>query len=678
MRHTKSNYNSPVYQTDKAYQPSGADKTLAWAAKRLYICTWLRCDSRLRRTSVRIMLMGATINIEQALNPYRQASHSMTINSDKDMNSQIINRIAALRDAMKAAKINAVIIPQTDPHQGEYLADHWQVRRFLSGFTGSAGSLVVTGDAALLWTDSRYFLQATSQLEGTAIQLMKEGVPGTPAISEYLLEHLKSGDTVGIDGMVFSAAETDALAAQLNRRDIRLDSSFDPIDTIWTDRPALPDAPVFVHDIKYAGETAKNKIAKALANANAQDADAVLISALDEIAWTLNIRSRDVKCNPVATSFLYLSPKGSTLFIDPAKLTDEVIGYLKDNGVETRPYNSVIEFLAAINGERVLIEPARNAVRLRDTLGGNGVAGTSAVALLKACKNETQIAGIRNAMVRDGVALVRAFMEIEDTVRRGDKLTEMGVADILTKYRSRQDMYFDMSFDTIAGYGPHGAIVHYSASPDTDSAIHADGLLLIDSGAQYLDGTTDITRTIALGIPTEQERHDFTLVMKGHIALGSAVYPEGTRGGQLDALARQYLWQEGLSYLHGTGHGVGQFLNVHEGPQSIRLNDVPTPLMPGMITSNEPGLYRENIHGIRCENLVLTTEAMTTEFGRFYRFETLTLFPFDRNLFDLTMMTDGELRWLNDYHAQVYARLAPELNEAERAWLKERTAPLTR
>lgn len=593
------------------------------------------------------------------------------------MKDTIISRLEAMRAAMRASGIAAVIIPQTDPHQGEYLADHWQVRRFLSGFTGSAGSLVVTADKALLWTDSRYFLQAAQQLDGTGIELMKEGLPDTPEIADYLIRTLHAGDTVGIDGMVFSAAQTDDLARKLGRRDIRLDRAFDPIDTIWTDRPALPDDAVFVHDIKYAGRTAGEKIADVLRGAHDADADAVMVSALDEIAWILNIRSRDVRCNPVATAFLYLADTGSTLFINPAKLSADVTAYLADSGVATAPYDAVIPFLEALPaGVRVLFEPARTATCLRDTLGDRAMAGTSPTALLKACKNDVQVNGIRNAMLKDGIAMVRSLKRIEEMVRAGERLTEIGVADILQHYRSQQPDYFDLSFDTIAGYGPHGAIVHYSATPDSDVELRPEGLLLIDSGAQYLDGTTDLTRTIALGLPTAQERRDFTLVMKGHIALGTAIYPEGTRGAQLDALARQFLWHEGLSYLHGTGHGVGHFLNVHEGPQNIRLNDVPTTLMPGMITSNEPGLYREGVHGIRCENLVLTTEAFTTEFGRFYRFETLTLCPFDRNLFDTAIMTDDERRWVNEYHARVYALLSPHLDEDERLWLADKTAAI--
>ncbi len=586
-------------------------------------------------------------------------------------------RLGAFRNLMKAAHIDAAITPQTDPHHSEYLADHWQVRRWLSGFTGSAGTLVVTPDRALLWTDSRYFLQAAEQLEGTGIELMKEGIPGTPSISDFLTSNLKAGAIVGIDGNLFSQSEAGELEKTLMKHQISLDTHFNAIDAIWTDRPGLPDAPVFIHDIKYAGMSAEEKIKKILADAAAQGASAILVSALDEVAWTLNIRCSDVNCNPVATAFLYLSPEGSTLFINGAKLSAEVSAYLSANGVKAAPYESLHTFLDSLpQSARVLVEAARTSIAVIDTLGARALAGASPIPLLKAVKNDVQIAGIRSAMEHDGAALVAAFMEMERMMKAGEKLTELAVAEILTRYRSQQPFYFDESFETIAGYGPHGAIVHYSADEQSYSTIEPHGLLLIDSGAQYLTGTTDITRTIAMGAPTDRERRDFTLVMKGHIALGTAIFPEGTMGMQLDALARQYLWKDGLSYLHGTGHGVGHFLNVHEGPQRIHLNTVAAPLVPGMLTSNEPGLYRAGEHGIRCENLVLTVDAFTTEFGRFFRFETMTLFPFDRTLFDTSIMTPEEINWVNHYHEEVYSRLLPLLTPEQGKWLREKTLPL--
>ncbi len=441
----------------------------------------------------------------------------------------------------------------------------------------------------------------------------------------------------------------------------------------------MPLDKIFIHEEKYAGESCASKIEKILAAAKEQGANSAFISDLAEIAWALNIRSRDVESNPVATSFLFVGENGSTLFVDEAKLTPEVTEYLTANNIATAPYSSVKEFLAALpDSNLVLVNAAQTAGAVAATLDGHIVTGPSPIALLKGCKNPVQVEGVRRAMERDGVALVKSFMEIEKALATGTPITEMDVADILTKHRSAQPLYFDQSFDTIAGYGPHGAIVHYSATPDTNVVIQPENLLLIDSGASYLDGTTDITRTITLGEPTAQQKSDFTLVMKGHIALAEAIYPEGTRGAQLDALARINLWKHGLSYLHGTGHGVGHFLNVHEGPQSIRLNENPTPLMPGMITSDEPGLYRSGEYGIRCENLVLTIPAMTTEFGRFFKFEVLTLFPFDLRLFDTAIMTDDEINWVNNYHATVRERLLPLLDKEEQEWLTKKTETLAR
>lgn len=594
------------------------------------------------------------------------------------MKQNIPQRIRLLRDLMAKNGIDAVIIPQTDPHQSEYLADHWQVRRWLSGFTGSAGALVVTAGNAFLWADSRYWLQADNQLKDTGIGVMKEGMPDVPEINRWIIDNLKSGQTVGIDGMVFSAAAVKAMKADFAKHGIKLDTSFDPAAE-WTDRPTLPLVPVFIHEEKYAGESTASKLAKILDNANSQGAREAFISDLAEIAWALNIRSSDVESNPVTMAFLHIAPAESTLFVEEAKITPEVKKYLDDNNVAIAPYRSVADRLKSLPaGKSILINPAQTAFRLTEILADNAVQGSSPVAMLKAVKNETQIKGVRNAMEKDGAALVYSFMEIEAALREGKTITEMDVAEILTKHRSAQQLYFDQSFDTIAGYGPHGAIVHYSATPETNVTIFPENLLLIDSGANYLDGTTDITRTIALGEPTPQQKRDFTLVMKGHIALAQAVYPAGTRGAQLDALARIFLWKDGLSYLHGTGHGVGHFLNVHEGPQSIRLNDTLAPLTPGMITSDEPGVYRAGEYGIRCENLVLTVPAMTTEFGEFYKFEVLTLFPFDLNLFDTGIMSDDEIEWLNEYHAEVRRRLAPRLDDKAQKWLEQKTQTLKR
>ena len=595
------------------------------------------------------------------------------------MKTKYIERISNLRKEMSAQNINVAIIPQSDPHQSEYIANHWQVRRWLSGFTGSAGTLVITENEALLWTDSRYFLQATEQLDGTEIKLMKDGLAETPSITQYIIDNLQSGATIGIDGMVYSASEAENMKATFAPHNISINDSFNPIPSMWTDRPALPDCKIIIHEEKHAGETTSSKIAKVLNNVVSEGADSTFISALDEIAWVLNIRSRDVKCNPVATSFLYLSPKGSTLFIDEAKLTDETKNYLANSKITTAPYNSISDFLTNLpKEEKVLIDIPHTAIAILPMVGNRIVSGQSPIALLKSIKNDIQIEGTRKAMIRDGVALVKLFMEIENRLAKGENITEIEVGKLAAKYRGESDFYFDDSFDPIAGFGAHGAIVHYSATEESNATLSPDNMFLLDSGAQYFDGTTDITRTVSLGNTTAQQKRDFTLVMKGHIALGSMIFPTGTRGAQLDAMARQFLWKDGLSYLHGTGHGVGHFLNVHEGPQSIRLNENPTPLTPGMITSNEPGVYREGEYGIRCENLVLTVPAFSTDFGEFLKFETLTLFPFDLNLFDTSIMSDEEIAWVNNYHDMVRERLTPHLNAEQAAWLKKKTEKLSR
>lgn len=595
------------------------------------------------------------------------------------MKTTYSNRIASLREYMAENNIAVAIIPQSDPHQSEYIADHWQVRRWLSGFTGSAGTLVVTNSEALLWTDSRYFIQATDQLNGTGIKLMKDGLIETPSITQYIIDNISEGATIGIDGMVYSANEAESMKATFAAHGINIDDTFNPIPSLWTDRPTLPECKIIIHEEKYAGESAKSKIKKVLSQVSSQGAESIFVSALDEIAWVLNIRSRDVKCNPVATSFLYISSKGSTLFINEAKLSNETKQYLADCNVATAPYESIKDFLTNLpESKKVLIDVPHTATAILPMVGSRIVKGQSPIIILKSIKNETQIEGTRKAMIRDGVALVKLFMDVEKQLANGENISEIGVGNLAAKYRSEGELYFDESFDPIAGFSAHGAIVHYSATKDSDVKLSPDNMFLLDSGGQYFDGTTDITRTVSLGNTTDQQKRDFTLVMKGHIAVGSMIFPAGTRGAQLDALARQFLWKDGLSYLHGTGHGVGHFLNVHEGPQNIRLNENPATLMPGMITSNEPGVYREGEYGIRCENLVLTVPAFSTEFGDFYKFETLTLFPFDLNLFDTTIMSDEEIAWINNYHTMVRERLTPYLNAEQAAWLADKTRELTR
>ena len=593
------------------------------------------------------------------------------------MSNVYSSRIGELRRLMAEKGIDATIIIHTDPHHSEYLSPHWQVRKHFSGFSGSAGNLVVTRNEALLWTDSRYFLQATQQLDGSGIILMKDGLPETPSINDYLLEKLATGSTIGVDGMLMTVDEAYEMAHAFAAKNISV-RQFDPAE-IWTDRPAIPDNPAYIHDEKYAGESAASRMRRVLDNVARSGADSAVICALDEIAWILNLRGSDVACTPVLTSFLFLSADSPTLFVEKNKIPADVALYLAANNVAIRPYGDILPFLEALPASaKVLYNPATTAKIVADALAGRGVAAASPVALIKACKNATQIACLRKALNRDSVALINLMLEIERRLREGETLTEIDVDHLATHFRSQQPMYVDNSFETIAGYREHGAIVHYTADEESNATIRPEGLLLIDSGAQYLDGTTDITRTITLGNTTADERRDFTLVMKGHIALARAIYPEGTVGAQLDALARQFLWAEGKSYLHGTGHGIGFFLGVHEGPHSIRLNYVPTPLQPGMVTSNEPGIYLEGRYGIRCENLVLTVLDRENEFGKFYRFETLTLFPFDLNIFDTSIMTDEEIQWLNDYHARCREELLPLLNPQQSEWLIAHTQPLKR
>lgn len=588
-------------------------------------------------------------------------------------------RLCRYRDEMRKAGISAAIIKHTDPHQSEYIADHWQVRRYLSGFTGSAGDLVITLDKAALWVDSRYYLQAADQLDGTEIHLMKIGQPGIPTIEEYLVENVDAGETVGVNGSLLSVQYADSLEKSLSQPGIRLDLLFDPIDSVWTDRPNLPGGQIFVYGSEYAGESADTKIRAALDKARSHGADAIFLSALDEIAWILNIRCDDVEFNPVAISYLYLSEDEKVLFVDRRKVSEDVMQYLRDNAVEVRGYGEVAEFLESLpQGLKVMVDKATTSSATDRLLKDRAVYAGSAVALAKACRNDVELTGLRQAMIKDGVALVKSYRELEMMLAVGEVVTEMDFGRIMRRHRSEQPLFFDESFGAIVGYGPHGAIVHYEATEETDVEIKPSGLLLVDCGAQYLDGTTDITRTISLGEPSADEKHDFTLVMKGHIALASMVYPAGTRGSQLDVEARKFLWREGKGFLHGTGHGVGHFLNVHEGPQGIRLNDLPTPLTVGMVTSNEPGIYVDGKYGIRCENLVLTVKAFTSDFGEFLKFETLTLYPFDLQLFEVEIMSDEEIEWINSYHQKVYDKLAPYLDDEEREWLKEKTTELTR
>ena len=588
------------------------------------------------------------------------------------MNSTINNRIAALRAHIAQEQIQAFIIPSTDPHLSEYVAPHWQSREWISGFTGSAGTVVVTAKDAGLWTDSRYFLQAARQLEGTCITLYKEMLPETPNIPEFLSAHLQEGDCVGIDGKMFSAEEVEHLQKELKKSGIRIKSIADPMQLLWTDRPAMPLAPAFVYDTKYAGMSFTEKLPSVRQAMEAAGADSLLLSALDEIAWLLNIRGNDVHCNPVVVSYLLIEKDKVNYFVQPQKVTPELTEYFNVNGISVHPYEEIGDYLNNFNAHSILMNPAKTNYAIYSAIrpGCLIINGASPVALLKAIRNKQEIAGIHAAMQRDGVALVKFLKWLDEAVPAG-KETEISVDKKLHTFRAAQPLYMGESFDTIAGYKEHGAIVHYEATPETDVTLKPEGFLLLDSGAQYLDGTTDITRTIALGPLTEEEKTDYTLILKGHIALAMAVFPEGTRGAQLDVLARMPIWKERMNYLHGTGHGVGHFLNVHEGPQSIRMNENPVALQPGMVTSNEPGVYKAGSHGIRTENLVLTVPAGEGMFGKYLKFETLTLCPICRKGIIKELLTAEEIGWLNDYHRTVYEKLSPDLNNDEREWLKE-------
>ena len=588
------------------------------------------------------------------------------------MNSTINNRIAALRAHIAQEQIQAFIIPSTDPHLSEYVAPHWQSREWISGFTGSAGTVVVTAKDAGLWTDSRYFLQAARQLEGTCITLYKEMLPETPNIPEFLSAHLQEGDCVGIDGKMFSAEEVEHLQKELKKSGIRIKSIADPMQLLWTDRPAMPLAPAFVYDTKYAGMSFTEKLPAVRQAMEAAGADSLLLSALDEIAWLLNIRGNDVHCNPVVVSYLLIEKDKVNYFVQPQKVTPELTEYFNVNGISVHPYEEIGDYLNNFNAHSILMNPAKTNYAIYSAIrpGCLIINGASPVALLKAIRNKQEIAGIHAAMQRDGVALVKFLKWLDEAVPAG-KETEISVDKKLHTFRAAQPLYMGESFDTSAGYKEHGAIVHYEATPDTDVTLKPEGFLLLHSGAQYLDGTTDITRTIALGPLTEEEKTDYTLILKGHIALAMAVFPEGTRGAQLDVLARMPIWKERMNYLHGTGHGVGHFLNVHEGPQSIRMNENPVALQPGMVTSNEPGVYKAGSHGIRTENLVLTVPAGEGMFGKYLKFETLTLCPICREGIIKELLTAEEIGWLNDYHRTVYEKLSPDLNNDEREWLKE-------
>ena len=590
--------------------------------------------------------------------------------------NMINQRLESLREVMKREHLAAFIFPSTDAHQSEYVADHWMGRAWISGFDGSAGTAVVTMHSAALWTDSRYFLAAEEQLKGTEFQLMKLKIPGTLSIAEWLGKELLDVDSpeVGLDGWVNSYSSTSGLIADLRKAGgITVRTNFDPLEEIWKDRPSIPLKPVEIQPMEFAGEDVSSKIKRIRLALRAQHADGMLVSALDDIAWTLNLRGTDVHCVPVFVSYLLIASDKVSLFVDEAKVSSEIHAYLESNGVSIYKYNKVEEGLKAYSEYNILLDGNETsyylwkAVRCQEI-----VQASSPIPAMKAVKNEAEIAGYRSAMLKDGVAMVKFLKWLLPAVEAGGE-TEISIDKKLTALRAEQKLFRDISFDTIAGYQAHGAIVHYEATPETDIPLKPEGLLLLDSGAQYQDGTTDITRTIALGPITEEMKHIYTLVLKAHIQLELAKFPDGASGTQLDALGRECMWREGFNFLHGTGHGVGSYLSVHEGPHQIRMEYMPTPLRAGMTLTDEPGLYLAGKFGVRIENTVLLSDYMKTEFGKFLQIEPLTLCPIDTAPIDLTMLMPEELAWLNEYHAKVYAELAPYLDEEEKKWLENAT-----
>ncbi len=587
----------------------------------------------------------------------------------------IDNRIAALRVAMNEHRFDAYIIPSSDPHQSEYVADHWQSRSWISGFTGSAGTVVVTKNHAGLWTDSRYFIQAEEELKNSEFVLHRLGVPHTPEQIGWILASLEENSIIGIDGNCFSIAQLRNMQKKLNAKNITIEYSQDLIQAIWSARPSLPTTTIFEHDKKYAGKSRKEKLEIIRAKMAQKQIDYHLIATLDDIAWVFNIRGKDVDCNPVGIAYGLIEAHRAYLFIDEQKVPLSLIKILEEDGVKIKSYDEIRFFLDAIpDKQRILIDPNTTSVRLYNAINPNctKVEGATISTRLKAVKNEIEIEHLKRTMIKDGVALVKLYRWLEDEVKQRP-VPETEVADILAKYRSEQEAYFGESFSAIVGWKGNGAIVHYRAEEKTCASIKGDGMLLLDSGGQYFDGTTDITRTTFFGAPTAEQKRNYTLVLKGHIGIATLKFPSGLSGSQMDILARQHLWDEGLNYGHGTGHGVGFFLNVHEGPQGIgpgKNGRYGKAMEIGMITSNEPGFYKVGAYGIRIENLILTVADQTTDFGEFLKFETLTLFPIAINLIEKSLLTDKELDWINTYHSEVYEKLAPNLDEAEKDWLK--------
>ncbi len=588
----------------------------------------------------------------------------------------INERITSLREVMKKEGIAAYIIPSSDAHLSEYTPEHWQGRTWISGFTGSAGTMLITLSHAALWTDGRYFLQAEEELQGTEIILMRMGLKETPSLEDFLISNLSPESIVSVDGACISSSEAKELSDRLSVKNISLRLNIDLLQPVWADRPEIPKHKIFSQPSTYSGESTADRIKNIRHELHKSGANATVITMLCELAWTFNIRGYDVDYNPVAVGFGYIGENESILFMNEEKIPDSVRAELRNNGVSIQAYEAIDQFVENLPQDIILyIDPRRTTARINNCIPQycTTIHGVSIPTTLKAIKTPTELEHLRGVMKRDGVALTRFFKWFEEFIGSGGEISEYDLGIKLNAFRAQGDKFYGDSFGTIAGYNGHGAIIHYKAEPSTSYTIKNEGVLLLDSGGQYNDGTTDITRMIALSAPNEQLKKDYTLVLKGHIAIAEAQFPEGTRGGQLDILARKALWDNGLNYAHGTGHGVGFFLNVHEGPQSIRTEINPTTLEVGMITSNEPGLYRPNEYGIRIENLIATEERGTTPFGKFLGFETLTLCYMDSRFIERSLLTDSEIRWYNDYQERVYQTLSPELTEEEATWLRSKT-----
>lgn len=594
-------------------------------------------------------------------------------------NKTIAARLAALRDEMRREHLSAFIFPSSDPHNSEYVPPRWEGRKWISGFDGSAGTAVVTLHSAALWTDSRYFLAAEEQLAGTEFQLMRERMEGTPGIAEWIAAELSDADSteIGVDGMCMTYADVSDLKTELKHNGgITVRTNLDILDRVWTDRPSVPLNPVRIQPLEYAGESCRDKLGRIRSSLLRRGAGGMLMTQLDDIAWTLNLRGTDVHCTPVFVAWLIVAEEVAVLYIKDEKLSPEVIDYLHAEGVAVDDYDNIIDALNSYDGYALLIDPATTNYTLSQLRGNfNLVSAPSPVPEMKAVKNEVECNGFRNAMLRDGVAMVKFLKWLEEAVPRGGE-TELSVSAKLRQLRAEQPLFMDESFDTIAGYEEHGAIVHYEPSPESDVALRPEGFLLLDSGAQYLDGTTDITRTIQLGAVTDLHRRVYTLVLKGHLSLQNLCFPRGAAGTQLDAVARVAMWRDGMNFMHGTGHGVGSYLSVHEGPHQIRQEYRPAPMLEGMTVTDEPGLYLAGKFGVRIENTLLTVPYLTTEFGRFLRFEPLTLCPIDTRPIVVDMLSAEELAVLNAYHQMVYERLSPMLDAEHRAWLAAKTRNL--